>query len=110
MIIMTNEKIKEISGTDTEPFNRFSYKIPLDELIILLNKSKQECEVLGYSNLKLHVNEQDGLIDMYVYGDREYNQEELELKDETDVILRRKVVSSIKGLTREQIFKKNDRI
>jgi len=107
---MITEKIKEISGTETEPFKRFSYKIPLDELIVLLNKTKQECEGLGYSNLKLHINEQDGLIDMYAYGDREYNQEELESKDETDVILRRKAVSSIKGLTREQIFKRNDRI
>lgn len=104
---MITEKIKEISGTETEPLNRFSYKIPLDELIIMLNKTKQECEDAGYSNLKLHVNEQDGLIDMYVYGDRELNDSEKDVVEILQVVGRTKDKTT-KGLTRDQIL--NDRI
>ena len=48
-----NEEILEISGIDTKPFTRFSYKIPLDKIIDLLVKSKEECEEKGYTNLTL---------------------------------------------------------
>jgi hypothetical protein len=101
---MKTELIKEISGIDTEPFKRFSYKIDLDELINLLVKSKIECEHKGYKNLKLWVSEDTGLIDMSIYGDREFNEEEKDMIERIQVIGRIKDKTS-KGLTREDLLK-----
>ena len=47
--VMRKEKVREhimeISGINTEPFNRFVGDIPVDELIKLLRESKKKCEV-----------------------------------------------------------------
>jgi hypothetical protein len=101
---MQTEQIKEISGIDTKPFKRFSYKINLDEIIELLTKSKIECENKGYTNLKLWVSENSGLVDMSIYGDRELNEEEKDIIERLQVIGRIKNKTS-KGLTREDLLK-----
>jgi hypothetical protein len=101
---MKTELIKEISGTDTKPFKRFSYKIDIDELIHLLIKSKTECEHKGYKNLKVWISEDSGLIDMSIHGDREFNEEEKDMIERVQVIGRIKDKTS-KGLTREDLLK-----
>lgn len=101
-----NEKIIEISGIDTEPFIRFSYKIPLDKLIELLMYSKNECQKKGYENLSLWISEDDGLVDMSIYGDRDLNEDEIQQRDEILVVGRIKSVSD-NGLSRNDILEQN---
>ena len=101
---MKNEEIIEISGIYTKPFNRFSYKIPLDELIDLLIESKEKCIEKGYTNLTLWVSENSGLVDMSIHGDRELNEEEKDILERIQVIGRIKDKTS-KGLTRDELLK-----
>lgn len=101
---MKNEEIIEISGIDTKPFNRFSYKIPLDKLIDLLIESKEKCIDKGYTNLTLWVSENSGLVDMSIHGDRGFTEEEKDVIERIKVIARVKDRTS-KGLTRDELLK-----
>lgn len=103
-----NEKIIEISGTETEPFMRFAQMIPLDKFMELLVKSKEDATKSGYTDIHLHVKEDGGLIDISLYGDREQTPEELKVKDELCVIARRKP-RSMEGLDRNQILGRTHR-
>jgi len=98
-----NEEILEISGINTKPFTRFSYKIPLDKIIDLLTESKEKCKEKGYTNLTLWVSEDTGLVDMSIHGDRDFTEEEKDVIERIQVIARIKDKTS-KGLNREDLF------
>ena len=105
-MIKITEEIKQISGIETDPFLRFSYIIPLEDLIELLVESRDDGHRKGYENLKLHVSEDDGIVDMSIYGDRNLNAKEIKIADEISVIARMKPLSN-EGLDRDDILQRN---
>jgi hypothetical protein len=94
-----NEVILEIGGG-----NRLKDIIPVDTLIDLLLKSKQECEEKGYTNLTLWLHQDSCWINMRIYGDRDFTEEEKDAIERMEVITREKDKTS-KGLSREDLLK-----
>ena len=78
--------------------------MPVDTLIDLLLKSKQECEEKGYTNLTLWLHQDSCSIGMRIYGDRDLTEEEKDAIERMEVITREKDKTS-KGLTREDLLK-----
>lgn len=101
-----NEFICEISGVETEPFRRYVGKINVNELIEVITKEKEISEKKGYSNLELSIKEDTGIIDIYLYGDRDLTEEEVDLDERISVIARIKDKTS-KGLTRDNLLNQN---
>lgn len=106
----TRVQIMQISGLETDPIIRLSNDIPLNDFIDLLTKSREDCEKNGYSNLGLFIWKENGnrYIDMYIYGDRDFNESEIKERDEIAVILRGKPLSN-EGLTRDEILERNSK-
>jgi hypothetical protein len=78
--------------------------IPVDTLIDLLLKSKQECEEKGYTNLTLWLHQDSCSIGMRIYGDRDLTEDEKDAIERVEVITREKDKTS-KGLSREDLLK-----
>ena len=78
--------------------------IPIDTLIDLLLKSKQECEEKGYTNLTLWLHQDSCGTSMRIYGDRDFTEEEKDAIERIEVITREKDKTS-KGLSREDLLK-----
>ena len=78
--------------------------MPVDTLIDLLLKSKQECEEKGYTNLTLWLHQDSCSIGMRIYGDRDLTEEEKDAIERMEVITREKDKTS-KGLSREDLLK-----
>jgi hypothetical protein len=78
--------------------------MPVDTLIDLLLKSKQECEEKGYTNLTLWLHQDSCGISMRIYGDRDLTEEEKDAIERMEVITREKDKTS-KGLSREDLLK-----
>ena len=97
--------IKDISGVNTNPFLRFS-EIPIDQLIELLTTSKNEVETLGFSNVKVSITEDGGMVDISLYGDKDLTPSEIKEIDSIDTIFRNKPISD-DGLSREDEIYKN---
>lgn len=98
-----NEEIIQISGIETKPFCRYVGKINLDELLKKLTDNKLKYELDGYSNLELSINEDCGIIDIYLFGDRNLIEEEIDIRERIAVIGRIKDKTS-KGLTRDELL------
>ena len=107
---MENKKkkvwIQTISGVDTQPFLRFVGDIPIDELVETLIKSRDNATQLGYDNLQIHIQEETGIVDIGLFGEKPFNDNELKQIDEISVIIRTKEVSDT-GLTRDEILMRN---
>jgi|TARA_R110000765_G_scaffold358323_1_gene448600 hypothetical protein len=101
-----NELICQISGVETEPFRRYVGKINVNELIDVIAKEKEISEKKGYNNLELHIAEDTGIIDIYLYGDRDLTEEEVDLDERISVIARMKDKTS-KGMTRDDLLNQN---
>ena len=101
-----NELICQISGVETEPFRRYVGKINVNELIDAITKEKEISEKKGYRNLELSVEEDIGIIDIYLYGDRDLTEEEVYLDERISVITRVKDKTS-KGMTRDDLLNQN---
>ena len=95
--------IKQISGVNTNPFLRFS-DIPIDQLIELLTTSKNEVETLGFTDVKVSITEDGGMVDINLYGDKDLTQREITEIDNINTIFRNKPISD-EGLSREDILK-----
>ena len=95
--------IKDISGVNTNPFLRFS-EIPIDQLIELLTTSKNEVETLGFSNVKVSITEDGGMVDISLYGDKDLTPSEIKEIDSIDTIFRNKPISD-DGLSREDLLR-----
>jgi hypothetical protein len=78
--------------------------MPIDTLIDLLLKSKQECEEKGYTNLTSWLHQDSYGTYMRIYGDRELTEEEKDAIERMEVIIREKDKTS-KGLSREDLLK-----
>lgn len=100
-----HEEISQISGTETEPFRRYCGKIDVESFISILQEEKQKAEASGYTNLKLLIREDTGIIDIDLYGDRKLTDEEKDI-DERIMVITRVMKKTSKGLTREDIFKR----
>ena len=100
------ENICQISGTETKPFRRYIGKINVNELIDVISKEKEISEKKGYSNLELSITEDTGIVDIYLYGDRDLTEEEVDLDERIAVIARMKVKTS-KGMTRDDLLNQN---
>ena len=83
--------------------DRLKYIVPLDIVIDLLLKSKQECEEKGYTNLTLDLHQDSCWIDMRINGDRNLTGEEKDAIERMQVISRDRDKTS-KGLTRENLL------
>lgn len=103
------EHIVTISGVGTEPFLRFVGDIPIDRLIELLIESRDNGTKLGYNNLKIGIRENNGITDIDLYGERPFNDEELQQIDEISVITRVKPISNT-GLNRDELLERNAKI
>lgn len=103
------EHIETISGVGTEPFLRFVGDIPIDRLIELLIESRDNGTKLGYDNLKIGIREDTGIIDIDLYGERPFNDEELQQIDEISVITRVKPISNT-GLNRDELLERNAKL
>lgn len=99
------EEITLISGVDTNPFNRYVGKISLNELMNRLNKERTKAEEMGYENLEVLIQENRGIVDIYLYGDRGLTEEEKDMDERIAVIARQKEKTS-KGLTRKDLIRK----
>lgn len=97
------EELYTISGIDTDPFCRYSGKIPLIEFKNKLNNLYDEYTNKNYFNLNLKIKENSGLIDVELYGDRLMNNKELKDKERMEVIFRMKEQTS-EGLKREDLI------
>jgi hypothetical protein len=100
------ENIYQISGTETKPFRRYIGKINVNELIDVISKEKEISEKKGYSNLELSITEDTGIVDIYLYGDRDLTEEEVDLDERIAVIARMKDKTS-KGMTRDDLLNQN---
>ena len=100
------ENICQISGTETKPFRRYIGKINVNELIDVISKEKEISEKKGYSNLELSITEDTGIVDIYLYGDRDLTEEEVDLDERIAVIARMKDKTS-KGMTRDDLLNQN---
>jgi hypothetical protein len=98
--------IQTISGVDTQPFLRFAGDIPIDDLIEALIKSRDNATQLGYDNLQIHIRVETGIVDIGLFGERPFNDKELQQIDEMSVIIRTKEISYT-GLTRDEILTRN---
>jgi hypothetical protein len=85
-------------------FDRLKDVIPVDTLIDLLLKSKQECEEKGYTNLTLWLHQDSSRSSIRIYGDRDLTEEEKDAIERMEVITREKDKTS-KGLSREDLLK-----
>ena len=94
---------------DTQPFLRFVGNIPIDDLIEVLIKSRDNGVNLGYEKLKVLIKEDTGIIDIDLYGERPFNDEELQQMDEISVISRQKSISNT-GLNRNELLERNTKI
>jgi hypothetical protein len=103
------EHIETISGVETNPWLRFVGDIPIDQLIELLINSRNNGVNLGYENLKVLIKEDTGIIDIDLYGERPFNDEELQQMDEISVISRQKSISNT-GLNRNELLERNTKI
>jgi hypothetical protein len=101
--------IQTISGVDTQPFLRFVGDIPIDDLIGVLIKSRDNATQLGYDNLKIHIQEETGIVDIGLFGERLFNDKELQQIDEMSVIIRTKEISNT-GLNRDELLERNTKI
>jgi len=99
-----NEVITQISGTKTNPFRRYVGRIKVDELLNVLSEEKEKSEIKGYSNLEVSIQENMGIIDIHLYGDRDLSKKENDVDERISVIGRMKDKTS-KGLTREDLLK-----
>lgn len=99
-----NEEITQISGIETNPFRRYVGKIKVDELLNVLTEEKEKAEIKGYSNLEILIQEDTGIIDIYLYGNRDLSEEEKDTDERMSVIARMKDKTS-KGLTRDDLLK-----
>ena len=68
--------------------DRLKSTIPLDAVIDLLLKSKQECKEKGYTNLTLDLRQDSCWIDMQINGDRDLTEEEKDAIERMEVITR----------------------
>lgn len=98
--------IQTISGVGTQPFLRFVGDIPINDLIEILIKSRDNATQLGYDNLQIHIQEETGIVDIGLFGERPFNDKELKYIDEMSVINRTKEISNT-GLTRDEILTRN---
>jgi hypothetical protein len=103
------EHIETISGVETNPWLRFVGDIPIDHLILPLINSRNNGVDLGYENLKIVIKEDTGIIDIDLYGERPFNDEELQQMDEISVISRQKSISNT-GLNRDELLERNTKI
>lgn len=78
--------------------------MPIDTLIDLLLKSKQECEEKGYTNLTSWLHQDSCGTYMRIYGDRDFTEEEKDAIERMEVITREKDKTS-KGLSRGDLLK-----
>ena len=101
--------IQTISGVGTQPFLRFVGDIPINDLIEILIKSRDNAAQLGYDNLQIHIQEETGIVDIGLFGERPFNDKELKYIDEMSVINRTKEISDT-GLTRDEILTRNSNI
>ena len=100
-----NKVIKTLSGIDTVPFKRYCSRIPLNELIDLLNQAKIDGEHLGYDDLDVYINEDLGIIDIDLFGMTDFTESDIKMMDRFDVINRKKE-KTIDGQSRDDLFKK----
>lgn len=100
-----NEQVAEISGIDTVPFRRYTGKIKLDDLMMVLEKEKSNAELSGYSNLELSINEDAGIIDIYLYGDRDLTEDE-KYTAERIAVINRSIDKTSRGETRNELLEK----
>jgi len=110
--MMNNKKkehIETISGVETNPWLRFVGDIPINQLIELLINSRNNGVNLGYENLKVLIKEDTGIIDIDLYGERPFNNKELQQMDEISVISRQKSISNT-GLNRDELLERNTKI
>jgi hypothetical protein len=103
------EHIETISGVETNPWLRFVGDIPINQLIELLINSRNNGVNLGYENLKVLIKEDTGIIDIDLYGERPFNNKELQQMDEISVISRQKSISNT-GLNRDELLERNTKI
>ena len=99
-----NEQIGQISGTETNPFRRYVGKINLDDFIFVLEQERKKSKLNGYSNLELIIKEDGGILDIYLYGDRDLNDDEKDM-NERILVIARVLDKTSKGLTRDELLK-----
>ncbi len=99
-----NEEIIQISGIETNPFRRYVGKTNIDTLINDLEQEKIKANKNGYTNLEVLIKEDDGIIDIYLYGDRDLTEDEKEIDERIAPIFRIMDKTSM-GLTRNDLFK-----
>ena len=71
----TNERIELISK------RRYIGRITVDDLIDDITKEKEISEKKGYRDLELDISEDTGIIDFYLWGDRDLTEEEVDLDE-----------------------------
>lgn len=98
-----HEFIKTLSGVNTEPFNRYTSNIQLDELISLLIKASTEGERLGYCDLNVHITEDVGLVDIKLFGMVDLTEKDIKMRDRLDVFFRKKEKTT-DGETRDDLL------
>ena len=101
---MVKELITEISGVDTDPFNRYVGDISVERLVKDVEQHSKQAKNNGYGNLTVRIETDSGITDVYLYGEREYNTTELKMIERFDVINRIKDKTS-DGLTRDDLLK-----
>ena len=74
------ENITQISGVETNPFRRYIGDIKLNDFILVLEEEKTKAEKMGYSNLDISIEEDAGIVDIYLYGDRNLTEDERDIE------------------------------
>ena len=85
---------------------RYIGRITVDDLIDDITKEKEISEKKGYRDLELDISEDTGIIDFYLWGDRDLTEEEVDLDERIAVIARMKNKTS-KGMTRDDLLNQN---
>jgi len=93
----TNEII-----TDSE--KRFTGRINLDVLIDSLINERNKAKENGYSDLEISIDEDNGIVDLYFYGNRDLTKTE-KYNDERIAVLSRMLDETSKGEKREDLLK-----
>ncbi len=78
-------------------------KINIDSLIDSLTNLKNKYEKKGYRNIEVSIREDLGIIDMFLYGDRDLTEKEKYEDERIAVIFRTKNKTS-KGETRNDLI------
>ena len=98
---MMRTKINELISE-----RRYIGRITVDDLIDDITKEKEISEKKGYRDLELDINEDTGIIDFYLWGDRDLTEEEVDLDERIAVLARMKNKTS-KGMTRDDLLNQN---